>query len=119
MLDDLHPGCSGVGHIVPQNHKKLLHSSHFCQIFCHLIVVAAVLLLYLFCHELRVSSDEKSPNVELLGQLKPGNQHLVFYSVVGGKKPNLNRILSPSGGMSTTSAPAPFRVYNPSKYIIQ
>jgi hypothetical protein len=72
---------------------KLLHSSHFCQIFCHLIVVAAVLLLYLFCHELRVSSDEKSPNAKLLGQPKPGDQPLVFCSVVGGMKLNLNHIL--------------------------
>jgi dolichyl-phosphate-mannose--protein O-mannosyl transferase len=47
--------------------KKLLYSSHFYQIFCHLIVVAVVLFLYLFCHELRVSLDEKSPNDELLG----------------------------------------------------
>jgi hypothetical protein len=67
MLDDPHPGCLGVGHIVPQNIKKLLHSSHFCQIFCHPIVVAVVLFLYLFCHELRVSPDEKSSNAELLG----------------------------------------------------
>jgi hypothetical protein len=47
--------------------KKFLHSSHFCQILCHLIIVAVVLFLYLFCHELRVSSGEKSPNAELLG----------------------------------------------------
>jgi uncharacterized membrane protein YuzA (DUF378 family) len=47
--------------------KKLFHSSHFCQILYHLIVVAAVLFLYLFCHKLRVSPDEKSPNVKLLG----------------------------------------------------
>jgi hypothetical protein len=73
MLDDPHPGCSGVGYIVPQSHQKLLHSSHFYQIFYHLIVVAAVLHLYLFCHEMRVSSDEKSPNVELLGQSKPSD----------------------------------------------
>jgi hypothetical protein len=67
MLDDLYPGCPDVGHIIPQSHKKLLHSSHFYQIFCHLIVVAAVLFLYLFCYELRVSPDEKSPNAELHG----------------------------------------------------
>jgi hypothetical protein len=42
--------------------KKLLHPSYFCQIFCHLIIVAVVLFLYLFCYELRVS-----PNAELLG----------------------------------------------------
>jgi predicted benzoate:H+ symporter BenE len=47
--------------------KKLLHSSYFCQIIGHLIVVAAVLFLYLFCHELRVSRDEKLSNAELLG----------------------------------------------------
>jgi hypothetical protein len=23
MLDDPHPGCPGVGHIVPQSHKKI------------------------------------------------------------------------------------------------
>jgi hypothetical protein len=67
MLYDPHPGCPGVGHIVPQSHQKLLYSLHFCQIFYHLIVIAAVLFLYLFCHEQRVSSDEKSPNAELLG----------------------------------------------------
>jgi hypothetical protein len=67
MLDDPHPSCPGVGHIVPQSHKKLLHFLNFCQIFYHLIVVAVVLFLYLFCHELRVSLDEKSPNAELLG----------------------------------------------------
>jgi hypothetical protein len=47
--------------------KKLLHSSYFYQIIGHLIVVAAVLFLYLFGHEMRVSPDEKSPNAELLG----------------------------------------------------
>jgi hypothetical protein len=47
--------------------KKLLHSSHFCQIVGHLIVVAVVFFLYLFCHKLRVSPDEKSPNAELFG----------------------------------------------------
>jgi succinate dehydrogenase/fumarate reductase cytochrome b subunit len=67
MLDDPHPGCPGVRHIVHRSHKKLLHSLHFCQIFCHLIIVAAVLFLYLFCYKLRVSSDEKSLNAELLG----------------------------------------------------
>jgi ABC-type dipeptide/oligopeptide/nickel transport system permease subunit len=67
MLDDLHPGYPDVGHIVSRSHKKILHSSHFCQIFCHLIIVAVVLFLYLFCYQLRVSSDEKSSNVELLG----------------------------------------------------
>jgi hypothetical protein len=46
--------------------KKFLHSSHFYQIFCHLTVVAAILFLHLFCHELRVSPDEKSSNAELL-----------------------------------------------------
>jgi hypothetical protein len=93
MLDDLHPSCPGVGHIVPRSHKKLLHFLNFCQIFYHLIVVAVVLFLYLFCHELRVSLDEKSPNAELLGQTKPSDQPLVFCSVVGGRKLNLNRIL--------------------------
>jgi predicted benzoate:H+ symporter BenE len=47
--------------------KKLLHSSYFCQIIGHLIVVAVVLFLYLFGHELRVSPDEKSPNAKLFG----------------------------------------------------
>jgi hypothetical protein len=73
--------------------KKLLHSSHFRQIFYHLIVVAGVLLLYLFCYELRVSPDEKSPNAKLLGQPKSSDQPLVFCSVIGGWKLNLNRIL--------------------------
>jgi hypothetical protein len=45
----------------------LHHSSHFCQIIGHLIIVAVVLFLYLFDHELRVSPDEKSLNTELLG----------------------------------------------------
>jgi hypothetical protein len=67
MLDDPHLGCPDVGHIVSQSHKKLLYSSHFYQIFCHLVVVALVLFLYLFCYQLRVSSDEKLPNAELLG----------------------------------------------------
>jgi hypothetical protein len=121
MLDDLHPGCPGVGHIVPRSHKKLLYSSHFCQIFCHIIVVAAILFLYLFCHELRVSPDEKSPNAELLGQPKPSDPSLVFCSIVGSRKLNLNHIPQHTtfGGMSTTLAPAPFRVYDPSKYITQ
>jgi hypothetical protein len=47
--------------------KKLLHSLYFYQIIGHLIIVAVVLFLYLFCHELRVPPDEKSPNAELLG----------------------------------------------------
>jgi hypothetical protein len=78
MLDDSQPGCPGVGHIVPRSHKKLLHSSHFRQILCHLIIVIAVLLLYLFCYNLRVSPDEKSPNAELLGQPKSSDQPLIF-----------------------------------------
>jgi hypothetical protein len=53
--------------------KKLLHYSHFCQILCHLIVVVVILFLYLFYHELRVSPNEKSLNVELLGQPKPSD----------------------------------------------
>jgi hypothetical protein len=73
--------------------KKLLHPSHFCQIFSHLIIVAVILFLYLFCHKLRVSSDEKSSNVELFGQPKPSDQPLIFCSVVGGRKLNLNSIL--------------------------
>jgi hypothetical protein len=67
MLDDPHPDCPDVGHIVPRSHKKLLHYSHFCQIFRHLTIVVVVLFLYLFCHELRVSPNEKSLNAELLG----------------------------------------------------
>jgi uncharacterized membrane protein len=47
--------------------KKLLHSSYFCPIIIHLIIVAVVLFLYLFSHELRISSDEKSLNAELFG----------------------------------------------------
>jgi hypothetical protein len=109
MLDDPHPSCPSMGHVVPRKHQKLLHSSHLCQIFCHLIVVAAVLFLYLFSHELRVSLDEKSPNAKLLSQLKPSDQPLVFCSVVGGRKLNLNRILQH----------ITFRVYDPSKYITQ
>jgi hypothetical protein len=70
MLDDLHSSCPGVG---LKAIKKLLYPSHFCQILCHLIVVAVVLFLYLFCHELRVSPYEKSPNDELLGQPKPSD----------------------------------------------
>jgi hypothetical protein len=66
-LDDLHPSCPGVGCIIPRRHKKLLNSLYFCQIISHLIVVAAVLFLYLFGHELGVSPDEKLSNAELLG----------------------------------------------------
>jgi dolichyl-phosphate-mannose--protein O-mannosyl transferase len=73
--------------------KKLLHPLHFCQIFCHLIIIPAVLFLYLFYHELRVSSDEKSLNAELLGQSKLSDPPLVFCSVVSGRKLNLNHIL--------------------------
>jgi hypothetical protein len=92
-LDDPHLSCLGMKHIVPRSHQKLLHSSYFCQIIGHLIVVATVLFLYLFCHELRIPPDEKSSNAELLGQPKPGDQPLVFCSVVGSRKLNLNRIL--------------------------
>jgi hypothetical protein len=76
MLDDPHLGCPGVGHIIPRSHQKTYP-----------------FFLYLFCHELRVSPDEKLPNAELLGQPKPSDQLLVFCSVVGGRKLNLNRIL--------------------------
>jgi hypothetical protein len=47
--------------------KKLLHSSHFCQIFYHLIIVVVVLFLYSFCYQLRVSPDEKLLSAELHG----------------------------------------------------
>jgi hypothetical protein len=63
--------------------KKLLHSSYFCQIISHLIIVAAVLFLYLFGHDLRVSLDEKSLNTE----------PLVFCNGFGNRKLNLNRVL--------------------------
>jgi hypothetical protein len=92
MLDDLHLSCLGVGHIIPQRHKKTSPFLHFRQILCHLIVVAAILLFYLFCYKLRVSPDEKSPNAELIGQLKSSDQPLVLCSVVGGRKLNLNHI---------------------------
>jgi hypothetical protein len=49
--------------------------------------------LYLFCHELRVSPDEKSLNAELLGWMKPGDQPLVFCNIVGSRKLNFNCIL--------------------------
>jgi hypothetical protein len=49
--------------------------------------------LYLFCYDLRVTPDEKSLNAELLGWLKPSDQPIIFYSVVGSGKLNLNRIL--------------------------
>jgi hypothetical protein len=73
--------------------KKRLHFSHFYQIFCHLIIVAAVLFFYLFYHELKVSPDEKSPNAELLGQPKSSDQLIVFCNIVGGRKLNLKHIL--------------------------
>jgi hypothetical protein len=47
--------------------KELLNSPHFCQIVGHVIIVAVVFFLYLFCHELSVSPDEKSSNAELFG----------------------------------------------------
>jgi hypothetical protein len=47
--------------------KELLQPSHFCQVFCHLITVAVVLLLHLFCYQLRNSPDEESSNAKLSG----------------------------------------------------
>jgi hypothetical protein len=91
MLDDPHPRCLGMGHIIPRIHKKT--SPFFALLLDILPSYAVVLLLYLFCHELRVSPDEKSPNAELLGQPKPGDQPLVFCSVVSGRKLNLIHIL--------------------------
>jgi hypothetical protein len=67
MLDDLHPSCLGVGHIVPRSHQKTSPLFALLPDILHLIIVAAVLFLYLFYYQLRVSSDEKSLNAELLG----------------------------------------------------
>jgi hypothetical protein len=47
--------------------KELLHSSHFCQILSHLVIVAVILFLYLFCYQLEISPDKELPNAEILG----------------------------------------------------
>jgi hypothetical protein len=46
--------------------NELLHSSHFCQIFSHLVIVAAIFFLHLFCYQLGISPDKKLPNAEIL-----------------------------------------------------
>jgi hypothetical protein len=46
--------------------KELLHSSHFCQIFGHLII-AVIFFLHLFCYQLGISPNKESPNTEILG----------------------------------------------------
>jgi dolichyl-phosphate-mannose--protein O-mannosyl transferase len=47
--------------------KELLEPSHFCQVFCHLVVVAVILFLHMFHYQLRISLDEESSNANLLG----------------------------------------------------
>jgi dolichyl-phosphate-mannose--protein O-mannosyl transferase len=47
--------------------KELLHSSHFCQILSHLIIVAVVFFLHLFCYQLEISPDKESLNAEIHG----------------------------------------------------
>jgi hypothetical protein len=40
---------------------------HFYQIFSHLIIVAVIFFLHLFCYQLGISLDKESPNVEIRG----------------------------------------------------
>jgi hypothetical protein len=47
--------------------KELLHSSHFCQIFSHLVILVVIFFLHLFCYQLGISSDKESLNAEILG----------------------------------------------------
>jgi hypothetical protein len=47
--------------------KELLNSSHFYQIFSHLVIVAVIFFLHLFCYQLGISLDKETPNVEILG----------------------------------------------------
>jgi hypothetical protein len=91
-------------------HQK---TSPFFTLLPHMLWV--VLFLYLFCYELRVSPDEKSLNVELLGKLKPSDQPLVFCSVVGSGKLNLNRILQhiTFGWDEHDASPCPFQGVRP------
>jgi hypothetical protein len=47
--------------------KELLHFSHFCQIFSHLVIVAVIFFLHLFYYQLGTSPDKESPKAEILG----------------------------------------------------
>jgi hypothetical protein len=47
--------------------KELLHSSHFCQIFSHLVIIAVISFLHLFCYQLGITPDKEARNVEILG----------------------------------------------------
>jgi hypothetical protein len=47
--------------------KEFIHSSHFCQIFSHLIIVVGIFFLHLFCYQLGIPPDKESPNAEILG----------------------------------------------------
>jgi hypothetical protein len=47
--------------------KELLHSSHFCQIFSHLVVVAFIFFLHLFSYKLGISPAKELLNTEILG----------------------------------------------------
>jgi hypothetical protein len=47
--------------------KELLHSSHFCQIFSHLVIIAVIFFLHLFRYQLGISPDKESLNTEILG----------------------------------------------------
>jgi dolichyl-phosphate-mannose--protein O-mannosyl transferase len=47
--------------------KELLHSSYFCQILNHLIIVAVIFFLHLFYYQLEISPDKESLNAEIHG----------------------------------------------------
>jgi hypothetical protein len=72
--------------------KELLHSSHFCQIFSHLVTVVVIFFLHLFHYELGISPDKESPNAKNLGSPKTRDQPLIFCNVIHSWKFKLNSI---------------------------
>jgi uncharacterized membrane protein (DUF485 family) len=72
--------------------KELLHSSHFCQIFNHLVIVAVIFFLHLFCYQLGISPDKELLNAEILGEPKTRDQPLIFHNVIHSWEFELNCI---------------------------
>jgi hypothetical protein len=97
--------------------KEFLQPSYFRQIFYHFITVAVVFLLHLLCYQLSIPPNKESSNAQIFSQSKSSNQPLVLCNIVCIRKPKLNCILQ--GGISTTPALAPLKVYDPLKYITQ
>jgi dolichyl-phosphate-mannose--protein O-mannosyl transferase len=90
--------------------KELLHPSHFCQVFCHLITVVVIFFLHLFHYQLESTLIRSHRMLSSLASRRlvtsPSYYTMLF---VAGKSSWIAYFrISPSGGDEHDTSPCSF-----------